>query len=46
MNQEMDFRFEVSFGEPQVGQSEPLIETLSQAADQVDILIRDFEPLV
>ncbi len=46
VNQEIDFRFEVAFNEPQVAQPEPMLGVLIQATDLVDGLIRGFEPLV
>jgi hypothetical protein len=46
VNQDMDFRFHVAFNEPQVSEPEPMLESLSQAADLVNDLIRSFESLV
>jgi hypothetical protein len=40
------FRFEVAFGEKQIIEGEPLIETLQQMADLVDSLVSSFRPLL
>jgi hypothetical protein len=46
VNEHMQFRFDVAFGEPQVLEGEPLIETLHQMADLVDHLVSSFAPLL
>ena len=40
------FRFEVAFGESEVAEGEPIIETLQQMADLVDSLIMSFLPFL
>jgi hypothetical protein len=46
VNDKMQFRFDVAFGEPQVCEGDPLIETLQHMADLVDRLIPQFRPLL
>jgi hypothetical protein len=46
VNQQMDFSFHVAFNEPQVAGPEPILESLSQATDLVEGLVRSFDPLV
>lgn len=45
-NEKVQFRFDVAFGEPQVAEGEPLVETLQGMADAVDTLLSDFAPLL
>src|SRR6266536_2591309 len=40
-NQNVEFRFEISFNEPQILESEPIIGTLHQMADFVEHLVSD-----
>jgi len=42
----IDFRFQISFDEPQVLQREPLLLTLYQMSDVVDGTIKRFAPLL
>ncbi len=44
IDQQMQFRFNVAFGEPQIIEGEPLLETLKQMANIVDGLIPSFGP--
>ncbi len=46
VNEKIQFRFGVAFGEPQVAEGEPLLETLQQMADLVDSLVGSFKPLL
>jgi hypothetical protein len=46
VNEQMQFVFEVAFGEPQVIEGEPLLPTLVQMSDYVDNLIISFKPLL
>jgi hypothetical protein len=46
VDQNRQFRFEVAFGEKQVVEGEPLIETLQHMADLVDNLVISFKPLL
>jgi len=46
VNDKMDFRFDVAFGEPGIIEGEPLLETLQGMADLVGHLIADFRPLL
>jgi hypothetical protein len=46
VNEQMQFRFEIAFGEPQVVEGEPLLETLQSMADSVNHLVSDFAPLL
>lgn len=46
VNEQMQFRFEVAFGEPQVVEGEPLIETLHQMIDLVDNIVLSFRPFL
>jgi hypothetical protein len=42
----LQFRFEVAFGEPKIAEGEPVIETLQHMADLVDNLIVSFRPFL
>ncbi len=46
INEKMEFRFNVAFGEPGIIEGEPLLETLHQMTDLVDGLIRGFKSLL
>jgi hypothetical protein len=46
VNPQMQFRFEVAFGEPQIIEGEPLIETLKQMADFVYNVVLTFKPML
>jgi hypothetical protein len=46
VDDQLQFRFEVAFGEPQILEGEPLIETLQKMADLVDNIILSFKPLL
>lgn len=46
VNEQMQFTFDIAFGEPQVVEGEPLIETLQSMANLVDDLIRSFAPVL
>lgn len=46
VNEKMQFRFDVAFGEPQIIEGEPLLETLYQFARLVSGIIPKFEPLL
>jgi hypothetical protein len=46
VNEKMQFRFDVAFGEPQVLEGESLVETLYGMSDVVSNLISDFAPLL
>ena len=46
VNEKMPFAFDVAFGEPQILEGEPLVETLQKFADIADNLIRNFEPVL
>lgn len=43
---EMEFRFEVAFGEPGIVEGEPLQETLTTMAETVENLVTTFRPLL
>jgi hypothetical protein len=45
-NKDVKFGFEIAFGEPQVAEGEPLLETLQGMSDLVNNLISDFDPLL
>ncbi|MGC1184399.1 MAG: hypothetical protein WBA31_04500 [Candidatus Dormiibacterota bacterium] len=45
-DEHLQFRFEVAFGEPQVLEGEPLLETLHQMADLVGNVVSAFGPLL
>jgi hypothetical protein len=45
-NKDVKFGFEIAFGEPQVAEGEPLLETLQGMIDLVNNLISDFDPLL
>lgn len=45
-NEKMGFAFDIAFGEPQVVEGEPLLDTLQQMADLVDNLILAFKPFL
>lgn len=45
-NEKIQFRLDVAFGEPQVMDGEPIIETLRHVTDSVEKLIAGFAPLV
>jgi hypothetical protein len=45
-NEKMDFRFEVAFNEPQIAESDPLIETVQQFAKLVGDIVTTFIPLL
>jgi len=44
VNEKMEFRFDVAFGEPEIVDGEPIIPTLCELADCVDALIQSFRP--
>ena len=46
VNEKMQFTFEIAFGEPQVLEGEPLIETLHHMTQAVDDIILSFKPLL
>lgn len=46
VNEKMQFRFEVAFGEPQIVEGEPLVETLHQMLDTVDSIVLHFRPFL
>jgi hypothetical protein len=46
VNQEMQFAFDVAFSEPQVAESEPILDTLREIIDVVENLIKSFGPLL
>jgi hypothetical protein len=46
VNEQMQFRFDVAFGQPQVVEGEPLLKTLHDMIDLVDHLITGFGPLL
>jgi len=46
VNDQIQFRFEIAFGEPQVVKGEPLIKTLRQMIDTVDKIVLSFKPLL
>lgn len=46
VNDKMQFVFEVAFGEPQIVEGEPLMETLYQLTKLVEGIIPNFEPLL
>jgi len=46
VNEKMQFVFEVAFGEPQIVEGEPLLETLRQLTKLVDGIVPGFEPLL
>jgi hypothetical protein len=46
VDEKLQFAFDVAFGEPQVVEGEPLLETLKQMADVVGQLIPAFKPLL
>ena len=43
---DVTFSFEIAFGEPQVAEGEPLLETLQGMKDLVNNLISDFDPFL
>jgi hypothetical protein len=43
-HEKMDFRLEISFGEPQILECEPIIETVQHMADLVSSIIMSFKP--
>ena len=43
---DVTFAFEIAFGEPQVAEGEPLLETLQGMKDLVNNLISDFDPFL
>lgn len=43
---DVTFAFEIAFGEPQVAEGEPLLETLQGMNDLVNNLISDFDPFL
>ena len=45
-NKDVTFAFEIAFGEPQVAEGEPLLETLQGMKDLVNNLISDFDPFL
>jgi hypothetical protein len=45
-NEKLDFRFEVAFGEPQICEGQPIVETLQHMADLVDSLVSSFKSLL
>ena len=46
VNEKMQFVFEVAFGEPQVVEGKPLLDTLHQLAKIVEGIVPGFEPLL
>lgn len=46
VDQNRQFRFEVAFGEKQIVEGQPLIETLQHMANMVDNLVISFKPLL
>jgi hypothetical protein len=46
VDEKLQFAFDLAFGEPQVVEGEPLLETLKQMADVVGELIAAFKPLL
>ena len=46
VNEKMDFRFDVAFGESQIIDGAPLIETLDQMTNLVDNIILGFRQLL
>lgn len=46
VNEKMQFVFEVAFGEPQIVEGEPLLETLRQLTNLVDGIVPGFEPML
>lgn len=46
VNEKLQFLFDIAFGEPQIIEGDPLLETLREFADVVDNLIRAFTPLL
>lgn len=46
VNEKMQFVFDVAFGEPQIVEGEPLIETLRQMIDLVNNVVLSFKPLL
>jgi hypothetical protein len=46
MNEEMQFAFDIAFGEPGIIEGKPLIETLQSMANLIDNLLTDFAPLL
>jgi hypothetical protein len=44
--EKMQFVFEVAFGEPQIAEGEPLLETLRELTKLVDSIVPGFEPLL
>jgi hypothetical protein len=45
-DEHMEFRFEVAFGEPQILEGEPLLETVHQMADLIGNVVATFKPLL
>jgi hypothetical protein len=46
VDQEMQFRFELAFNEPQISEGEPILERLAQMLVTVDNLLTRFAPLL
>ncbi len=41
-DEKMQFRFEIAFGEPQIAEGEPLLDTLHQTATSVEEIVTSF----
>ncbi len=44
VNEKMEFRFDIAFGEPQIVEGEPILPTLHELANHIDALIQSFRP--
>jgi len=44
-NSELKFRFEIAFSEPDIVQSQPVLGTLKEMTNTVDLIILTFKPL-
>lgn len=44
-NEKIDFRFDVAFGEPNIAEGDPILETLQQMTDLVDNVVTVIKPL-
>ena len=46
LHENLKFTFEIAFGEPEVAEAEPILESLKGTFDLVSNIISDFEPLL
>jgi hypothetical protein len=46
VDKELEFRFDVAFGEPEIVEGESLLESLQHMADVVDQIVTTFKPLL